>query len=158
MTTKAVIPAFSATSYEFATYEDAQNWIGGEWKQASLKETMEVMNPRHGKAMAKVGMSGEADVADAVAAAKKALPEWSAMPIRERGEVLYKLRELVLRDLEELTWLVSHENGKTYDESKAERRRKKKERREERRKRKGKKGMERSQRKKLKNWMCRKAR
>ena len=120
MTTKAALPAFSATSYAFASYEDAHNWIGGEWKKPSLGETIDVMNPRHGKAMAKVGMSGEQDVADAVAAAKKALPEWSARPIRERGEVLYKLRELVLRDLEELTRLVSHENGKIYGEARAE--------------------------------------
>ena len=42
------------------------------------------------------------------------------MPIRERGEVFYNLRQLMHDNIEELTWLVSHENGKTYDESKAE--------------------------------------
>ena len=42
------------------------------------------------------------------------------MPIRERGEVCYNLRQLMHDNIEELTWLVSHENGKTYDESKAE--------------------------------------
>ncbi|MEQ1571031.1 MAG: aldehyde dehydrogenase family protein, partial [Myxococcota bacterium] len=34
--------------------------------------------------------------------------------------ILYKARELVLRDVDELSWLVSHENGKLFDEAKAE--------------------------------------
>ena len=60
------------------------------------------------------------DVERAVASAKEALPAWQDMPIRERGAVFYKLRELMHTHIEELTWLVSHENGKTYGESKAE--------------------------------------
>ena len=64
--------------------------------------------------MAQVCMSGAEDVAKAVAAAKEALPAWQEMPIRERGEVFYNLRQLMHDNIEELTWLVSHENGKTY--------------------------------------------
>ena len=65
-------------------------------------------------------MSGAADVDAAVQAAHENLQDWQDRPLRERAEVFYRLRELMHRDLESLTWLVSHENGKTYAEAKAE--------------------------------------
>ena len=111
---------FQATSYDFTQYTSAQNWIGGKWVDAQNTEKLEVINPRYGKSMAQVCMSGADDVAKAVAAAKEALPAWQEMPIRERGEVFYNLRQLMHDNIESLTWLVSHENGKTYAESKAE--------------------------------------
>lgn len=114
------VPKFKATSYEFCEYIDADNWIGGQWVKPSLGQRLEIHNPRHGRAMASVGTSGMSDVDAAVKAAQAALPAWRSLPMRDRGAVLYKLRELMLRDLEELTWLVSHENGKIYGEAKAE--------------------------------------
>lgn len=111
---------FSGHSYDFTAYVDAKNWIGGQWVDAQNSEMMEVINPRHGRSMGRAVMSGAKDVAAAVAAAKKALPEWRERPIRERGEVMYNLRQLMYTHIEELTWLISHENGKTYSESKAE--------------------------------------
>lgn len=114
------LPTFSATSYDFTTWADADNWIGGEWQKPSGDTRQDIINPRHGKAMGTVGMSTAKDIDAAVAASRAALPAWRAMPIRERGAVLYKLRDLMMRDLEELTWLVSHENGKIYSEARAE--------------------------------------
>jgi malonate-semialdehyde dehydrogenase (acetylating)/methylmalonate-semialdehyde dehydrogenase len=111
---------FNGNSYDFTEYTDAINWIGGSWVNAQSAESMDVINPRYGQVMGKVSLSGAADVDLAVAAAKEALPAWRAMPIRERGAVFYRLRELMHAHIEELTWLVSHENGKTYGESKAE--------------------------------------
>ncbi len=111
---------FSGSSYDFTAYTDAKNWIGGEWVDAQNSDTLDVINPRYGRSMGAAVMSGAEDVAMAVAAAKKALPEWRERPIRERGQVLYNLRQLMHTHIEELTWLVSHENGKTYGEAKAE--------------------------------------
>ncbi len=65
-------------------------------------------------------LSGSADVDAAVAAARAAFPAWRDLPIRDRAQILYKTRELLLRDLVELSWLVSHENGKIYSEAEAE--------------------------------------
>lgn len=111
---------FSGNSYSFTKYVNAQNYIGGQWLAAQTTGTLQVINPRHAQSMADVVLSGAEDVKAAVAAAKKALPEWQERPIRERGEVMYNLRQLMHDNLEELTWLVSHENGKTYSEAKAE--------------------------------------
>lgn len=111
---------FEAESYDFTAFSTVKNWIGGQWVEGSGNEVFEVINPRHGKVMSTARSSTAADVAAAVEASKINLKEWQSRPIRERAEVFYNLRNIMHRNLEELTWLVSHENGKTYAESKAE--------------------------------------
>lgn len=114
------MPQFEAKTYAFTEFPPAQNFIGGEWIEPKGRERIDVINPRHGKAMSTVPMCGAEEVDAAVAAARGALAAWRDLPVRERAQVFYSLRELMHQNLEELTWLVSHENGKTYDESKAE--------------------------------------
>lgn len=112
--------AFSAKSYEFTPYVDIKNWIGGKWRDGESGQWLDVENPRHGKAIGKMTISTAADVAAAVEAGKKAFPAWKATPMRERAQVMYRLKALMERDLDELCWLVSHENGKTYAEGKGD--------------------------------------
>jgi malonate-semialdehyde dehydrogenase (acetylating)/methylmalonate-semialdehyde dehydrogenase len=115
------MPRFEGRSYDFTTWVQARNFIGGEWRDAtSGLAPIPVPNPRWGRDIATVQMSGSADVAAAVAAAKSAFATWREVPIRERAQILYRARELMLRDIEELSWLVSHENGKLYAEARAE--------------------------------------
>lgn len=114
------LPAFAARNYNFQEYIPIRNWIGGQWVDGSTGQWLAVENPRHGQAMGKVTLSAMADVNAAVEAAKKALPQWKSTPMRERAQVLYRLKALMERDLEELCWLVSHENGKTYAEGKGD--------------------------------------
>ncbi len=114
------MPKFTALNYDFTPFPTVQNWIGGEWVEGTGSETFEVINPRHGKVMSTFRSSTARDVAAAVSAAKVNLAEWQSRPIRERAIVFYNLRDIMHQNLEELTWLVSHENGKTYAESKAE--------------------------------------
>ena len=111
---------FSANSYDFHSFPKVKNWIGGQWVDGSGTEDFSVINPRHGREMAKCCSSTAEDVQQAVDAAKQNLKEWQKWPLRERAQVFYKLRNLMHQNIEELTWLVSHENGKTYSESKAE--------------------------------------
>jgi malonate-semialdehyde dehydrogenase (acetylating)/methylmalonate-semialdehyde dehydrogenase len=112
--------AFEPRTYDFAEVPAAINLIGGEWRASSNGDQLPVINPRHGRAMAQVAMSGAEDVDAAVAAAAAAFPAWKDTPIRERAAVFYRLRDLMIRDLEELAWLISHENGKTVGEATAE--------------------------------------
>lgn len=113
-------PTFSAKSYAFTPYVDIKNWVGGQWREGSAGSWLDVENPRHGKAMGRMTVSSAKDVDAAVEAAKKAFPAWRATPMRERAQVLYRLKQLMERDLDELCWLVSHENGKTYAEGKGD--------------------------------------
>ena len=112
-------PKFQATTYEFCEYVPARNFIGGRWLDPTGVESLPVMNPRHGQPMSKVPLCGKRDVGAAVEAASAAFPAWRATPIRERAQVMYRLKSFLERDLEELSWLVCHENGKTIEESRA---------------------------------------
>ncbi len=119
MTTTDFPPRFSATSYDYVEYVPAKNWIGGQWQEPSTGKTIPVENPMYGKAMSNVPISGAKDVDQAVAEAKKAFKTWRLVPLKERAQVFFRLKQLMERDLEELSWLVTHENGKTIDEARA---------------------------------------
>ncbi len=114
------IPKFEANNYEFTKFVDARNWIGGEWVDSSGSESIDIINPRYGKAMASMQMGTAADVDSAVRAAKAAFKTWREFPMRERAQIFYNFKYLMERDIDELSWLVSHENGKTYSEARAE--------------------------------------
>ncbi len=116
-----MIPAFRAVSYEFTTFVPARNFIAGEWRDPlTSKATLPVMNPRFGKAISQVAMSAADDVDAAVVAGSAAFKEWRKWSVRDRAQVFHKLRELMHANLAELSWLVSHENGKLYSEAEAE--------------------------------------
>ena len=115
-----IIGKFPARDYAFAPTAAAQNWIGGAWQPASSGETLEVLNPRHGKAMSRVPMSSYDDVDKAVKAATAAFQDWRQWPIRERAQVFYKLRALLAAERDALAWLISHENGKDIAQALAE--------------------------------------
>jgi malonate-semialdehyde dehydrogenase (acetylating)/methylmalonate-semialdehyde dehydrogenase len=116
-----MIPTFPGKSYDFVEYIPTKNFIGGEFlDEKAGRERVPVINPRHGKAMSSVPMCGAEEVDAAVRAAERGFKEWKEWPIRERAQVLYRVREAMVKNIEELAWLVSHENGKTFAESKAE--------------------------------------
>lgn len=114
------IGKLKATSYDHTTFAAADNFIAGKWAPPSGTETMNVVNPRHGKVISTVRFSTQADLDKAVAAATEAQRAWRVVPMRDRAAVLYKTREIMAREIDELSWLLSHENGKLFDEAKAE--------------------------------------
>lgn len=63
------------------------------------------------------------DVEDAVSAAEKAFLSWSETPAPKRADVLYRYRSLLEVHFEELSRLISLENGKTLAEARGDMRR-----------------------------------
>ena len=114
------IGKFTATNYDLTQFAAANNFIAGKWVVPSGTETMNVVNPRHGKVMSSVRFSTPADLDTAVTSAIAAQVAWRLVPMRDRAAVLYRVREIMARDIDELAWLLSHENGKLFDEAKAE--------------------------------------
>ena len=96
-------PPFPARGYDFVHYVPARNWVGGVWRDGSAG-TEPVVNPRHGKAMGEVSLSSAEETARAVDAARAAFPGWRDTPVKERVQVLYRLKHCMERDLEELIW------------------------------------------------------
>ncbi len=101
-------------------YELIKNYYNGEFIQSDSNESMDVISPLDGNLLSKVPMSTNDELNAAVESAKNAFDSWSKTPIKERVQVFFRYRHLLERDLDELTKLVSEENGKTYGEAKAE--------------------------------------
>ncbi|MCB0651922.1 MAG: CoA-acylating methylmalonate-semialdehyde dehydrogenase [Saprospiraceae bacterium] len=102
-----------------STYPKIKNYIGGHFVDDD-QPTLDVINPRDGRTITTVPLSEADSVDKAVAAAKKAFPGWSALTLRERVQVFYKFRTLLEENIDGLSRLVVEENGKIYDEAKAE--------------------------------------
>ncbi|HMS39918.1 MAG TPA: aldehyde dehydrogenase family protein, partial [Pyrinomonadaceae bacterium] len=101
-------------------YEAVKNYYNGEFFKSSSDESLDVISPIDGNLLSKVPMSTTDELNKAVESAKNAFPKWSQTPIKERVQVFFRYRSLLEKNLDELTKLVSEENGKTYDEAKAE--------------------------------------
>jgi betaine-aldehyde dehydrogenase/aminobutyraldehyde dehydrogenase len=94
------------------TVTSYKNFVGGEWVDAVGGETMEVLNPATGEAIAEVPKGGEEDVERAVAAAKKALAGWLEKTPKDRMELLLGLADVIEENATELAQLESLNVGK----------------------------------------------
>ncbi len=100
-----------------------RNYIDGEWVASRAAEQAEVVNPATGKTLALVPMSTADEVDAAVEAARQAFPEWRRTPPLSRVRCLFRLKELLEENFEELSRIQTMEHGKTIDESRGETRR-----------------------------------
>jgi len=101
---------------------ELENYIDGEWVE-SEGDMKDVINPASGKVIAQVPISTRAELGAAVKAAKKAFPEWRRTPPLARARCLFRLKELMEENFEELSRIQTMEHGKTIDESRGETRR-----------------------------------
>ena len=88
------------------------NYIGGQFRPARSGETLEVLNPATGEAIAQVASSDGSDGADAVQAAAAAFDSWRRTTPRERFEMLSAVADAIEADLDELKRLESMNVGK----------------------------------------------
>jgi hypothetical protein len=100
--------------------ETLRNYVGGRWVAAEATETQEVRNPATDEPLARVPLSGGADVDAAVTAAAAAFPAWRATPPQERARHFFALRQILVDHRDELARLIVTEMGKTLDDAKGE--------------------------------------
>jgi malonate-semialdehyde dehydrogenase (acetylating)/methylmalonate-semialdehyde dehydrogenase len=93
--------------------------VGGAWVDPAGAERRVVRSPATGQVIGDVPLSPSAAVAEVVAQARAAQPAWAHTPLRERTAVLFRLRELIQRDLDGLGARAAAESGKTVAEGKA---------------------------------------
>src|SRR5690348_1785534 len=97
------------------------NYIDGEWTPArAATDVLDVIRPATGEVLARVPLSGAADLDDAVRAAREALPEWRAVSTIARARKLFELRERLVARQEDLARSVTSEMGKTLADARAE--------------------------------------
>ncbi len=92
-------------------------FIAGAWRASAEGRTFETADPSNGKLLAKISEAGESDIDAAVAAARAALPKWSATSGYERAKVLYAIGRAMQRHQRLLAVLESIDNGKPIRES-----------------------------------------
>ena len=97
------------------------NLLGGEWVPARSGKTSKTVSPADTRLhVADAPLSGEADVAAAVAWARKAQPAWAKTPVPQRGAILGKAGQLLAERKEEVARAMTLEEGKTLAESRGE--------------------------------------
>lgn len=99
-----------------------KNFIDGEWVEPK-GQVVDVVNPATSQVIAKVGVATKEEIDTAVAAAKAAFPEWRRTPPLARSRILFRLKELLEENFEELSRIQTQEHGKCIDESRGESRR-----------------------------------
>jgi malonate-semialdehyde dehydrogenase (acetylating)/methylmalonate-semialdehyde dehydrogenase len=96
------------------------NYINGEWTKPSVTEYFDVINPATGQVIAKTPLGTKADVDSAAKAASAAYVSWRRVPVNDRVQYLFKLRDLMRSNHDEIAKLITDEAGKTFEEAKAE--------------------------------------
>ena len=97
--------------------ETLRNFVGGKWVESATSEFLDVYNPARGEVIARTPLSTASDLDAAVAAAKKAFPAWRDTPAVTRARSLFRFKQLLEENFEELARTVTTEHGKTIDES-----------------------------------------
>lgn len=94
-----------------------KNYIDGEWVNSTTDKFENVLNPATGEVLAQVPLSTREETATAIKVASSAFSKWSKIDVFKRVRILFKYRELLERNRENLAALITEENGKAYREA-----------------------------------------
>jgi acyl-CoA reductase-like NAD-dependent aldehyde dehydrogenase len=96
------------------TVRTLQNFIGGEWVEATGEDSREIASPVTGEKLADVPNASEEDIARAARAARDAQPKWAALTAWERAKVCHAIADLIDERKEDFARELSLEQGKPY--------------------------------------------
>jgi aldehyde dehydrogenase (NAD+) len=98
-----------------------QNYIGGEWVPAKSGKTFVDLNPADQEdVIGEFPSSDAGDVDRAVAAAKKAFEKWRRTPAPKRGEIIFRVGEILTQEKENLARAMTREMGKVLKETRGD--------------------------------------
>jgi len=90
---------------------------GGQWLESATNHYMDCFNPSTGDIIAQAPQCTAEEVEKVIKAAADAYPGWANTPVSKRVQVLFKMKHLVDKHLEELTHLLATEMGKAWQEA-----------------------------------------
>jgi aldehyde dehydrogenase (NAD+) len=93
-------------------FPSSQHFIDGEWVAARDGGTLDVLDPATRQAFTQVARAGGADVESAVAAARRAFPDWAATNPSERGALIRRWADLIIAEVEALAAVEARDVGK----------------------------------------------
>ncbi len=94
------------------------HYVHGQEFKGESKKTSDVYNPATGEVQAKVALATKKDVGEAVKSAVSAFADWSATPPLQRARILFKFKDLIEKNTDELTKAIVAEHGKVYEDAK----------------------------------------
>lgn len=95
------------------------HFINGSYV-ADNERTQAVTNPATGEVTRQVALASRATVEDAIAAAEAAFPEWRRTPPAKRARVMFKFKQLLEENADEIVALLTSEHGKVLDDAMGE--------------------------------------
>lgn len=97
-----------------------RNYINGAWHSPVSATYQDVINPATADVLGQVPLSSAEEVDRAVEAAAHAYESWRRVPAEDRVQFLFRLKAILDENFDELSRLVTQENGKTFKESQGE--------------------------------------
>ena len=94
------------------------NLINGEWIKGEAGNP-DIFSPYNGKKIGEFSIPSQNQIEIAIRAAADAQVNWGKAPMKERSQVLYNFRNILLRDIDQIAHLTSSECGKTFAEARA---------------------------------------
>ena len=95
-----------------------EHFVSGKKFSGNSKNTGKVFNPATGEQSAEVKLASSDDLNKAVESAINAFESWSNKPPLQRARVMFKFKELIEKNSDELTQLILSEHGKVYEDAK----------------------------------------
>jgi succinate-semialdehyde dehydrogenase/glutarate-semialdehyde dehydrogenase len=99
---------------------DLKLFIDGVWKSGDGRDTHTLVNPVTASAIAEVPYATPADLEEALAASSRAWPEWRALDVEKRGQILHQAAALLRERADLVAATLTQEQGKILAEAKAE--------------------------------------
>jgi acyl-CoA reductase-like NAD-dependent aldehyde dehydrogenase len=96
------------------TVRTLQNFIGGDWTEATGDDAREIVSPVTGEKLADAPNASEEDISRAARSAREAQPKWAALSAWDRAAVCHAIADLIEERKEEFARELSLEQGKPY--------------------------------------------
>jgi succinate-semialdehyde dehydrogenase/glutarate-semialdehyde dehydrogenase len=93
-------------------------YLNGKWIVTS--DEIHVMNPATGEKFARVSALNREHIRAALTAAQAAFPAWRAVTAKERGALLHRIADELVRRADEIAHIITLENGKPLAQSRGE--------------------------------------
>ena len=95
-----------------------KHFVGGKVISGNSERKGKIFNPATGEQESEVNLASKADLDSAVEIAQKAFKTWSLNPPLQRARIMFKFKELIEKNFDELAKLIVSEHGKVYEDAK----------------------------------------
>lgn len=100
--------------------EQIHHLIDGEMRPSTSGRKSPVFNPATGKQTAELGLASIEEVESAIASSQAAFEQWKTVSLAKRTKLMFRFRELVDANIDEIAKLLTAEHGKVLDDARGE--------------------------------------